>query len=39
MRKKMKDVPIFPECAQTLDKGDINGDGKLTVLDIDYILH
>jgi hypothetical protein len=27
------------ECAGTLNKGDINKDGKLDVLDIDFILH
>lgn len=27
------------ECAATLEKSDLDGDGELTVLDIDYILH
>ena len=27
------------ECADTLDRGDLDGDRELTVLDIDYILH
>lgn len=26
-------------CANTLDCKDLDGDGKITVLDIDYILH
>jgi hypothetical protein len=35
----LKLIYFCHECAGTLDKGDINKDGKLDVLDIDYIIH
>ena len=37
-KKYLKTIYNCHECAGTLDSGDINGDGELTVLDIDYIL-
>jgi hypothetical protein len=37
-KKYLKTIYNCHECAGTLDKGDIDGDGVLTVLDIDYIL-
>ncbi len=36
--KYLKTMYYCHKCADTLDKGDIDGDGKLTVLDIDFIL-
>jgi len=37
-KKYLKTIYYCHECALTLDKGDINGDGKISVLEIDYIL-
>jgi 5-methylcytosine-specific restriction endonuclease McrA len=38
-KKYLKTIYSCHECAQILDKGDIDGDKKITVLDIDFILH
>lgn len=38
-KKYLKTIYSCHECAGTIDKGDIDGDGVLTVLDIDHILH
>jgi len=37
-KKYLKTILQCHECAETLNGGDIDGDGKLTVLDIDSIL-
>jgi ribosomal protein L37AE/L43A len=37
--KYLKSIYYCHECAGTLEKEDLDGDGKLTVLDIDFILH
>lgn len=38
-KKYLKTIYYCHECAGTLDKPDLDGDGRLTVLDIDHILH
>lgn len=38
-KKYLKTMYNCHECAGTLNSGDIDGDGKITVLDIDFILH
>jgi hypothetical protein len=38
-KKYLKTIYYCHECAQTLMKGDIDGDQEISVLDIDYILH
>lgn len=38
-KKYLKTMYNCHECAQTLLKGDIDGDGELSVLDIDFIVH
>jgi 5-methylcytosine-specific restriction endonuclease McrA len=38
-KKYLKTIYNCHECTQTLDKGDIDGDNKISVMDIDYILH
>ena len=38
-KKYLKTIYNCHECAQTLDKGDIDSDGEISVLDIDFILH
>lgn len=38
-KKYLKTIYNCHECTETLDKGDIDGDGTITVLDIDSILH
>jgi ribosomal protein L37AE/L43A len=38
-KKYLKTIYNCHNCAQTLDKGDLDGDGEITVLDIDFILH
>jgi len=38
-KKYLQAVYYFHEFSNTLDKIDLDGDGDLTVLDIDYILH
>ena len=38
-RKYLKTVYHCHQCAGTLNSGDIDGDGELTVLDIDFVLH
>ena len=37
-KKYLKTMYYCHKCADTLDKGDIDGDAKLTVPDIDFIL-
>jgi hypothetical protein len=37
-KKYLKTIYNCHSCAGTLDGGDINGDGELTVLDIDHIM-
>lgn len=37
-KKYLKTIYNCHACAGTLEKGDIDGDGELTVLDIDYII-
>jgi hypothetical protein len=38
-KKYLKTIINCHECAQTLGKADLDRDGKITVLDIDFILH
>lgn len=38
-KKYLKTIYYCHECAQTLRKGDIDEDGEITVLEIDFILH
>ncbi|RMD84789.1 MAG: HNH endonuclease [Lentisphaerae bacterium] len=38
-KKYLKTIWNCHECAGTLDVGDLDGDGRITVLDIDQILH
>jgi len=38
-KKYLKTIINCHRCAETLDKGDLDGDGEITVLDIDHILH
>jgi len=38
-KKYLKTIVSCHECAGTLDGGDIDNDGELTILDIDSILH
>lgn len=38
-KKYLKTIYNCHKCAGTLDKGDLDGDKVLTVLDIDFILH
>lgn len=38
-KKYLKTIYNCHDCAHTLLKGDIDGDGEISVLDIDYILH
>jgi len=38
-KKYLKTIINCHACAKTLDRGDIDFDGELTVLDIDFILH
>jgi 5-methylcytosine-specific restriction endonuclease McrA len=38
-KKYLKTVYNCHRCAGTLGAGDIDGDGELTVLDLDYVLH
>ena len=37
-KKYLENIYYCHECVGTLDKEDLDGDGKLTVMDIDYIL-
>jgi hypothetical protein len=37
-KKYLKTVYCCHECAGTLESGDLDGDGEITVLDLDYIL-
>jgi hypothetical protein len=36
-KKYLKTIYNCHECAHTLDAGDLDGDGEITVLDLDYI--
>ncbi|MEG8946951.1 HNH endonuclease [Rosettibacter firmus] len=38
-KKYLKTIYNCHECAGTLDKGDIDSDGEISVLEIDFILH
>jgi hypothetical protein len=38
-KKYLKTIYFRHECAGTLDKSDLDGDGSITVMDIDQILH
>lgn len=38
-KKYLKTISNCHACTQTLHQGDIDGDGQLSVLDIDFILH
>jgi len=38
-KKYLKTIYYCHNCAQTLGRGDVDGDGKISVLDIDCILH
>ena len=38
-KKYLKTIYNCHECAQTLNEKDLDGDGKISVLDIDFILH
>ncbi len=38
-KKYLKTIYNCHKCAGTLNLGDLDGDGKITVLDIDFILH
>ncbi len=38
-KKYLKTIHECHECAEKMDMGDIDGDGVISVLDIDYILH
>lgn len=38
-KKYLKTIYNCHKCAQTLEKEDLDGDGKITVLDIDSIVH
>jgi hypothetical protein len=38
-KKYLKTIYNCHQCAQTLNRGDLDGDGEITVLDIDFILY
>ncbi|MCL4551322.1 MAG: hypothetical protein M1495_22440 [Bacteroidetes bacterium] len=38
-KKYLKTIYKCHDCAGTLTGGDIDGDGKITVLDLDYVIH
>ncbi|UZE93400.1 MAG: HNH endonuclease [Candidatus Nealsonbacteria bacterium] len=38
-KKYLKTIYNCHKCAKTLEKEDLDGDGKITVLDIDFIIH
>jgi hypothetical protein len=38
-KKYLKTIHDCHACAGTLDSGDLDGDGKITVLDLDHVLH
>jgi hypothetical protein len=38
-KKYLKTIFNCHRCAGTLDSGDLDGDGEISVLDIDFILH
>ncbi len=37
--KQLKTIINCHRCAETLDGGDLDSDGELTVLDVDFVLH
>lgn len=38
-KKYLKTIKNCHECAETLDRIDLDSDGEITVLDIDFVLH
>ncbi|MBN1765109.1 MAG: hypothetical protein JW860_07620 [Sedimentisphaerales bacterium] len=38
-KKYLKTIFNCHQCAGTIDTGDLDGDGEVNVLDIDFILH
>lgn len=38
-KKYLKTIYNCHKCAGTLEREDLDGDGKITVLDIDFIIH
>jgi hypothetical protein len=38
-RRYLSAISQCHDCARTLDQSDIDGDGRLTVFDIDFVLH
>ena len=38
-KKYLKTIINCHDCAETLGRGDLDGDGEVTVFDIDFILH
>jgi hypothetical protein len=38
-KKYLKTIFNCHQCADTLEKVDLNGDGEINVLDIDFVLH
>ncbi len=38
-KKYLKTIINCHKCAKTLNNGDLDNDGEITVLDIDFILH
>jgi hypothetical protein len=38
-KKYLKTIHNCHECARTIERGDIDGDREISVLDIDFILH
>lgn len=38
-REYLAEISECHDCASTLDQRDIDGDGRLTVFDIDFVLH
>jgi hypothetical protein len=38
-KKYLKTIINCHQCAETLDAGDLDRDGELTVLDIDFVFH
>lgn len=38
-KKYLKTIMNCHKCAETLGRGDLDGDGRITVLDVDFIIH
>jgi hypothetical protein len=38
-KKYLKTIYNCHECSETLDMSDLDGDGEINVIDIDFILH